>query len=125
MSNATFESGGTLEGFNLFAGDFPRVEVKLTIAAGAGELDPGAVLALDANGEGVLVDSADAEPSVQTPFAILAHAVDASVVSAEAIVYLSGEFNELALTFGGADTADDHRAKLRKLGIMLDKNVGA
>lgn len=127
MGNTTFESGGTLTEFNLFAGDFPRTERKETILSGTGDLKAGAVLAQDSGNANklVLVDDASATASIQTPYAILANDVDASAADAEAIVYLSGEFNESVLSFGGDDTADDHRAALRQLGIYLGTNVGA
>jgi hypothetical protein len=41
------------------------------------------------------------------------------------VVFLSGAFNEGALTFGGADTADTHRKALRDLNIYLKKAVSA
>lgn len=123
--NATFESAGALTHPNLFAGDFPRVEDKLTVADGAGNLTAGAVLALDGSGNGVLVDSGNATPSIQSPHAILAQDIDASTTGGEVIVYLAGHFNESELTFGGTDTVADHRAALRQLGIYLGTNVGA
>lgn len=122
--NAGFKTEGTFVDPNLIAGNFPRVERKLTILTGA-VLTAGAVLALDGAGKGVLVDSASATASIQNPVAILAHDVDTTEGDAEAIVYYAGEFNEAALTFGGTDTADTHRDALRPLGIYLTTNLGA
>lgn len=42
-------------------------------------------------------------------------------VTAEA--YSSGHFNRKALIFGGDDTAADHEATLRQLGIFLSDNI--
>ena len=126
MFAAGFTNEGTFTHPNLIAGDFPVVTEKQTVLSGTGNLTPGAVLAKDsANGDKlVLVDDASGTPSVQVPYAILLHDVDASAADAEAIVYLAGHFNELALTFGDDDTADDHREALRSMGIFITPNMG-
>lgn len=123
--SASFGTEGSYSHPNLFAGDFPRVEKKETIVSGAGDLVAGTVLGkITTGGKLTVVDDSLAN-GAENPHAILAHDVDASAADAEAIVYESGHFNESALTFGGDDTADDHRAALRGLGIYLSKNVGA
>jgi len=125
--SAEFSIEGTLAYDNLLAGDMPRVAEKQTVLSGAGSLEAGAVLAKDSGNSNKLVpvNDASATASIQTPYAILAEAVDATSADAGAMVYLSGHFNEIALTFGGDDTADDHRAALRGLGIFVTKNTGA
>lgn len=129
MNTADFQTAGEFNHPNLIAGEFPRVEVKGTILSGAGELTAGAVLAVDSGNDDklVLVDSEAGDPgdSRRDPYAILAYDIDASSSDVEAIVYLSGEFNEAVLAFGGTDDADDHRAALRELGIYLHTNLGA
>ncbi|TQE98437.1 MAG: head decoration protein [Spiribacter salinus] len=125
MNQANFQTVGTYQPDTLLAGDFPRVERKLTIASGAGVLPRGSVVALDANGKAVLVDSASVEPSEQAPVAVLAHEVNATSADAQGIVYYTGEFNEDALTFGGSDTIADHRGALRALSIFTDTIIGA
>jgi len=124
---ADFTEEGTLAHDNLIAGDMPRVSEKQTVLSGTGALTAGAVLAKDSGNSNklVLVDDASGTASINAPYAILAHDVDASAADAEAVVHLSGHFNELALTFGGDDTADDHRAALRGLGIFITPNQGA
>lgn len=124
---ADFQNEGAFAHSNLLAGDMPRVPEKQTVLSGAGNLTAGAVLAKDsANADKlVLVNSGSATGSIQTPYAVLAHDVDASAADADAMVYLSGHLNELALTFGGTDTADTHRAALRSLGIFITPNMGA
>lgn len=122
---ASFGTEGTYAFPNLFAGDFPRVEKKETIVSGAGNLVAGTVLGkITASSKLQTVNSGNVDGS-ENPYAVLAHDVDASAADAEAIVYHTGHFNETALTFGGADTADTHRAALRDLDIHLSKNVGA
>lgn len=108
----------------LHAGDFPIVTAAGTILSG-NNLTRGTVLGkITASGKLIAVDSAAADGS-QTPYAILAQDTDASGADTTAPLYLSGEFNEGELTFGGADTADTHRAALRDLGIHLKAAIGA
>lgn len=122
---ASFESQGTHSYPNLFAGDFPRVEEVGTIVSGAGDLSAGTVLGkITASGKLQPVDDSKADGS-ENPYAVLAQDADASEADADAVTYLSGHFNEDALTFGGDDGIADHRAALRGLGIYTSKNVGA
>lgn len=124
---AGFETVGTFTHPNLIAGDFPRVERKGTLLAGAGNLNYGAVLAEDSanNNKLVLVDDAHATVSIRDGYCILAHDADASANDVEVVYYLAGEFNEDELSFGGDDTIADHRAALRTKGIYTRKNLGA
>ena len=109
---------------NLLASDYPLVTDIVTIASGQ-KLKRGAVLGqIIASGKFVLCDSAAADGS-QAPKAVLAEDCDASAGDAQAVVYLSGAFNQAACTFGGTDTADTHRAALRDLNIYLKKSVSA
>src|SRR6056297_1578274 len=114
---ASFTNHGSSVGSQIIAGDFPRVERKLTIAGGSGILPAGSVIALDGSGKGVLVDSGSVTPSEQSPHAVLSHDVDATLADAQAIVYFTGEFDEAALVFGGTDTLADHAEALRALKI--------
>ncbi|MCF6179866.1 MAG: head decoration protein [Geopsychrobacter sp.] len=111
---------------NLIAGDFPIMDGDGTILSGL-TLARGTVLAKDsANADKLVkVDTASATASVKLPHAILAEDVDATAGDQLAPVYLAGEFNEGALTFGGTDTADTHRDALRDLSIFLKKAVSA
>jgi len=109
---------------NLLAADYPAVTDIVTVVTGQ-NLTRGAVLGkITASGKYSLCDSAAADGS-QAPQVILAEDCDASVADQQAPVYLSGAFQESALTFGGADTADTHRAALRDLNIYLKKSVPA
>lgn len=108
----------------LFAGEYPRVDRKVTIADSVA-LTRGAVLGrVTADGKYLLVDDTAVDGS-EVADAILAEDADANGQDAEALVYLTGEFNEDALTFGGDDTADDHRQSLRERGIFLKKTQPA
>jgi hypothetical protein len=130
MKNATFESAGTLENPNLFAGSFPRVTRKVTIVQNAGanldDYTPGLVLGrVTASGSYAPVDDSLAT-GAENPRAVLAHSVDPTGGDVEAIVYLTGDFNRNELKFGGDDTAADHEDALRDLSIFIhNTNVGA
>lgn len=123
---AGFNTEGTYTHPNLFAGDHPRKEEVNTIVSGAGDLVAGTVLGkITASGKLTPVNDANADGS-ESPYAVLAQDADASAADVEAVTYLSGDFNESALVFGGDDTIDDHRDTLRTLGIYTtSKNVGA
>jgi hypothetical protein len=109
---------------NLIAGGFPLTTGGITVASGQ-ILSRGAVLGeKTADGQGVLVDSTAVDGS-ENPYCILAEDVDASAAAVEAPVYLSGEFNEDALAFGGTDTIATHRAALRDLSLFTTTNVSA
>jgi len=87
----------------------------------------GTVLARDSGNGNKLVPVNDASgtSSITDPHAVLAHDVDATSADAEAIVYIHGHFNGAALTFGGDDTAADHKDALRAKGIFISNNLGA
>ncbi|MFC4403312.1 head decoration protein [Gracilibacillus xinjiangensis] len=111
---------GTFEYDNLFAGDAQIVREAVTVKSGE-NLKRGTVIA-KVSGEVVAVNSGAVEGT--TPYGILADDVNATEASIPAVAYLTGEFNEAALSFGGEDTADSHRAKLREIGIFLKNNQG-
>lgn len=67
------------------------------------------------------VDTAATDGSAE-PVAVLAHAVDATEDDVVATAYFTGEFNQAALSFGGAsDTADDFKAAAMARGIFFKK----
>jgi len=109
---------------NLLASDYPAVTDIITILL-AHVLTRGALLGkITASGKYVLCDSAAIDGS-QNPVAILAEDADATAADVQALIYLSGAFNEGQVTFGGVDTADTHRVALRDLNIYLKKAVSA
>lgn len=67
----------------------------------------------------VKLSAAAATDGSQIPIGILMHDTDASEEEQEAMVYIHGDFNENALSFGTAHTADTVRAALRAIGIHL------
>lgn len=107
---------------NLLAGEYPAVTDIVTILSGQ-NLARGTVLGkVTASGKHVIVNSANVDGS-QAPVAVLAEACDASGGDKQALVFLSGAFNEDALVFGGTDTVATHRAALRDLNIYAKKVV--
>jgi Bacteriophage lambda head decoration protein D len=119
-----FTNQGEYKPDNLLAGEYPRIERLVTIAAGA-DLAKGTVLGrITANGKFKLSASASSDGS-QTPDAILAEKANAASADAQAIVYFSGEFNENALILGAGHTLDSIRIALRAKSIFLRKNQTA
>lgn len=99
-------------------GGFPLVTKAITLLAG--QVYPkGAVLGrITATGKYTLVDNSK-NTGEETARYILSAEVDATAADAPGIGYVTGEFNEDALTFGGDDTADDHRDALEARSIFL------
>jgi len=73
------------------------------------------------SGQYKIVNSTNVDGS-QDADCILADNAD-TTTSVVAVAYTSGHFNRKALVFGGTDTADMHKARLRELGIFLSENV--
>lgn len=95
----------------------------LAVTLKSGQVYPkGAVLGkITASGLCTLVDSAvNPADGSETAKYILSEEVDATSADAPGIAYRQGKFNESALTFGGTDTADTHRAALEARGVFLD-----
>ena len=116
-----FTNQGDYTPDNLLAGEYPRIERLVTIAAGA-DLAKGAVLGrITASGKFKLSASASSDGS-QTPDAILAEKASAAGADVQAVVYFSGEFNENALTLGVGHTLDAVRLTLKAKSIYLRAN---
>lgn len=116
-----FKDQGEYAPDNLLAGEYPRVERVVTIAAGA-DLAKGAVLGrITANGKFKLSASASLDGS-QTPDAVLAEKANAADNDVQAVVYFSGEFNENALVLGAGHTLDSVRIALRAKNVYLRRN---
>lgn len=98
-----------------------RITETHTVLAGSGALMPGTVMAKDSGNANKLVpvDSASGTASIQQPFAVLANTIDASASDASSLVFVKGYFQRSGLSFGGSDTADDHRDALRSNGIYI------
>lgn len=105
---------------NLFVGSvYPVVTEKATIVSGAGSLARGTVLGLvTASGKLNIVNSTKSD-GTQTVYAVLDEAVDATSADKVTSVYLTGEFNQAKLVFGGTDTYATHKVSARKIGLFF------
>ena len=108
----------------LFAGSTDLIVTrKVTLAQGQ-QLKRGALLGkLTAGGKYKLSASAASDGS-QKPSAVLVHNHDTTDGDAEATVYVRGNFNAAAMTFGAGHTADSVRDELHALGIVIVKPYG-
>ncbi len=109
---------------NLFVtgSGYPVVVDYVTVASG-NNFTRGTVVGLvTASGKAVAVDSSKSTGE-EAPYAILCNDTDASAADVVVPVYLTGEYNGAALTFGGTDTVAKHKVALRKLGIFVKSAV--
>ena len=105
----------TVPAQNLIAGDFPRVVSAETLATGQ-NLAAGAIVA-KVSGKLYHLDPADTGGE-EVPFAVLAQDTDATSADQKTTVFLSGEFQEAALTAKDSSAmTDGRRAALRSLSI--------
>ncbi len=81
-----FTDQGLTTADNLLAGEFPRVSTLATITGGKYE-------------RGTILSKSDDKYTIcsSSPEAVLAETVDASTDDKQAVVYLTGEFNQTAL----------------------------
>lgn len=109
---------------NLFAGILHPVDLKaVTLKAGQGVLKRGTVLGIvTVGGLAVKVDSTKTDGS-ETADSILTDDIDTTAGDMVTTAYTTGEFNRVALIFGGTDTADKHETRLRELGIFLKSRI--
>ena len=122
-----FTDQGTCTPDNLFAGEFPAIKRLETITGGAA-LTRGAVLGCITASGLYCLSVASASDGSQKPVAILAEDVNAAANDVQAVVYLSGEFNSNALTYGEGHTAASVCKSLRTDGpstLVLHKNQEA
>lgn len=124
ITRAGFSTEGTYTPDNLIAGDFPIRTEKVTLITGQNVVRGTVLGVITASGKYNKSLSAAADGS-QNVFAIAAESVDATAADKEIIVYLSGDFNEDALTFGTGHTAASTFAALRDLSIFLHNPVNA
>jgi hypothetical protein len=108
----------------LHAGDFPIRTLDVTILSGQ-VLTRGALLGkVTASGKYRLSESASVDGS-EVPDAILAEDVDASAGDKSGIAYISGDFNEDAITYGTGHSAASVKDALRDKSIYLHAPVSA
>lgn len=108
----------------LHAGDFPIRTWDVTLASGQ-NLTRGALLGKITSGGKYTLSLSAASDGSQTPDAILAEDCDASGGDKQAIVYISGDFNEDQIHYGASHTAASVRAGLRAKNIYLHPSVGS
>lgn len=96
---------------------------KGTLVAGQ-NLKRGALLGKVTTGGAYKLSLSTASDGSEVPTAVLVHDTDATSAAQEILFYERGDFNQAAVTFGAAHTADTVRAGLRTLGITLIKPYG-
>lgn len=69
-----------------------------------------------------IVNSANSDGS-EVAFCIASEDVDTTDGDVMSVGYIGGQYNGRALVFGGDDTLEDHIAKLREIGIVVDPSV--
>lgn len=116
---AMSENLGTYTPDQLIAGhNMPTVTEKVTVLTGQ-NLTRGTVVGLvTASGKAKALDKTSVDGS-QNFYGILAVDVDATSADADGVVYLTGEYNQAALTFGGTTVAADVKAEARFAGVFL------
>ncbi len=125
MSDQLANTIGTYEYDDLVAGGTMQVVTEpVKLKSGASYVRGTVLGKVTATGEATIVNSAASDGS-QTPYGILADDVDSTGESKPAVAYLTGEFNEDALVFGGTDNAATHKRALRNIGIFLKTNTKA
>lgn len=113
---------GSVERGGLIAGDYPlkaqAVVVQGPTGTGITEFKRGDVVALNANGSPVLVDSVvtGSEKAVGIMTDDVVANADEEVTTT---MYVKGEFNKRYLNFGGSDTADDHIRHMTEIGLLI------
>ena len=96
---------------------------KGTLASGQ-NLKRGALVGrITGGGKYTLSLSASSDGS-EVPVGVLCHDTDASAADAETIVYVRGDFNQAAMTFGTGHTPASVSDVLRSAGILLHKPYG-
>ena len=116
-----FVNQGQLTPENLIAGEFPRIARVVTVT-GNGPLPLGTVLGRITTDGRYLWSDVNASDGSEIPDAILAESIDTTVNDVQATVYLTGEFNELALSLGPGHTLESIRQHFRARSLFLRRN---
>lgn len=123
-TNPSFSNEDTYTPDNLIVGDADLVtETGRIVTAGA--LTRGTLLgrANDSSGEYYKTSLAAAGDGSEVPVAVLAQ--DVAVPGNDAAIYIAGEFNTRAMTFGAGHTAASTKNALAARGIYLKDSVAA
>lgn len=124
INNAGFSNEGNFTPDSLHAGDFPIRTRKVTLVSGQ-NLTRGALLGIITTGGKYTLSASASSDGSQTPKAILAEDTDASGGDKQCVVYISGDFNQDAVTLGTGHTVASVLEGLRDLNIYLTKPVSA
>jgi len=116
-----FTDQGQLTPGNLIAGEYPRITRIVTVTGGTA-LTAGAVLGQISADDRYQLSEAGSSDGSEIPDAILGEDIDTSAGDAQALVYLTGEFNALALTLGAGHTVDSVRQAFRTRSLFLRRN---
>lgn len=121
---AGFGSAGSSAVYHeLFAGSTDLiVSGKVTLKAGQ-NLKRGALLGKITTGGKYVLSTSAASDGSQAPVAILVHDTDATAADTEVNIYIRGNFNTAAMTFGTGHTADSVKEALHDKGIILVKTI--
>ena len=107
---------------NLIAGDMHRTTEQVTLTGS--DFLRGTVLGkITSGGKCVKVNSTGTDDGRRTPYAVLAEDSEASSADTVAIAYLTGEFAQEELIFGGTDTYATHKSGLRDIGIFVKETT--
>jgi len=110
---------------NLIAGTTQLITESVTVASSAA-LTRGAVLGVVTASGKLLLSVSTAIDGSQTPYAVLAEDCDASGGDVTNVaVYVKGEFNENALSFGVGHDATTVKSTLRDGGIYIKSALTA
>lgn len=109
---------------HLIAGEFPRI-TRYVMVTGSAALSAGAVLGKITADNRYQLSAVASTDGSQTPEAILAEDIDTREGDILAAVYLSGEFNRLALQVGTGYTVSAVESVLRLRSIFLRDNMPA
>lgn len=114
---------GSIHPNTLFAGtEIPALTTSITIAAGEGKLDVGALIGVvTTSGKGKLVNKSATDGSEVAKY-ILAEPIDAINADVEAVVYKAGIFNYDVLYVAEGDSVENHAEELREVNIHFRKN---
>lgn len=117
-----FKSEGSFTPDRLVIGEY-RAR-KVTIKAGAGVRSRGDFLGKVTADNKYILSVAAANDGSQFLDGILSENVDATSADVEAVVYICGDFDVDAVTFGAGHTAANADRQLRQLGFFLAKTQG-
>ena len=120
MTAQGFTDQGSTTSDNLLAGEFPRIAELATVSGG--KYARGTILGkITASGICTICTSA-ATDVAKYAYAVLSEAGDSSLEDKQAVVYLTGEFNAVALTVGSGLTVDGLKDVLRAKSIFIKNN---